>query len=159
MMQRPNDRITSAVWRGTASGVAPWSTYARTPDGDATASATEGQNDMTPHQRSERLSPTSATSHLRDGARDRVPREIGHQVAAQIVRIIARAVDETRLAPAQERDTHQIQARNIGHTLVVTDMTFTIQHWDFQPGIVGTKAGCPHDGPDLTTLEIDTERR
>src|SRR5215210_4664897 len=90
---------------------------------------------------------TSATSHLRHSARDRASLgEIRHQVAAQIACIIGRAVDETRLAPTQERYTHQIETRDIDHTPVMTDLTFAIDRGDLEPRIVGTKSGCPNDG-------------
>jgi len=48
-------------------------------------------------------------------------------------RIVARTVDETRLAPPEERHTDQVHPGGINHTTVVADQTFCVEHIHLEP--------------------------
>src|SRR5262245_64675864 len=48
-----------------------------------------------------------------------------------------RAVDETRLAPAQEGNAQEIHPRRLDDSSVVPNAAFAIQHGHVQPGVIG----------------------
>src|SRR5688500_2476194 len=80
-------------------------------------------------------------------------------MVAEIARVVAGAVDEGRLAAAQELHAHQIEARMFGDATVVTDLALAIEHRHLKPGIVRAVSGRPDNRPDPAAVEIHAKRR
>src|SRR5262245_32992485 len=71
---------------------------------------------------------------LRDGRSAELSAEMGSEMVAQVARIVAGAVNERRLASAQERVAKQIHARRIDDdAAVVSDLALVIEDGHFEP--------------------------
>jgi hypothetical protein len=69
--------------------------------------------------------------------------EIGCKVIAEIARIVAGAVNEGRFPAAQKLHPHEIQARVLDNTAIVTDHAFMVEDWYVEPRIVRTVPRSP----------------
>ena len=79
--------------------------------------------------------------------------------AAEVLGVVAGAVDERRLAAAQEGHAHQVHARRVDDdAAVVADQPLAVEHRHVQPGVVGAEAGGPDDRADLAAGEVDAQR-
>ena len=54
-------------------------------------------------------------------------------MVAQIAGIVGRAIDESGFAASEKLQPQNIHAGRFGHTAIVTDLAFAIQHRDMKP--------------------------
>jgi len=80
-------------------------------------------------------------------------------VRAQLAGIVAGAIDQRRLPAPQELLAHQVHARRINDPAFMPDAALAIEDGDVEPGVIGSIAGRPDDGPDLATPELERQQR
>src|SRR5262249_45885158 len=78
--------------------------------------------------------------------------EMARQMIAEIVRVIAGAVDQSRLAAAQKLHPHQVHARMRGDPAIVSDLALAVENREVKPGIVRAISARPDDRRDLAGL-------
>src|SRR5262249_56388433 len=72
-----------------------------------------------------------------------------------VPRVVFRTVDETRFAPAQERQTEDVETWRVDDAAVVAEAALLVEDRHVQPAVVGTEARRPHDRMNLSTAEIE----
>ena len=68
-------------------------------------------------------------------------------------------IDERRLAPAHERQTHDVHAPRGHDAAGVAHAALAVEHGHVQPGVIGPEAGRPDDRLDAAVAEIEAEAR
>jgi hypothetical protein len=83
--------------------------------------------------------------------------EVGGEVIDDVARIILRAMDERRLAAAEDGQPDGIEPWRIDDSAVVPQVALAIDDGNVEPAVVGAKPGGPDDGTNLATPEVETE--
>lgn len=87
-----------------------------------------------------------------------VPTGLGLKVAdkmrGKLARVVLGTVDKARLASPQERQAHDIQARCINDTAVVSDAALAVEYRDRQPAVIWAETGRPNHRAYAFTFEV-----
>jgi hypothetical protein len=85
--------------------------------------------------------------------------EVGCEVGAEVTRIVASTVDETRPQESKDEHTNQVHAGRRDDTTVVAETAPVVEDGHVKPRIVRAVSSGPDDRPELTALEVKSERR